>query len=201
MTTPQDVLITSLDVPSSRPVESGDLSLVLAGAELIDLLGDGSVTLDGELVVPGLARTPADRLLVDAASALVRRPPYESAQDWLWRRGEGLAAVYLAVMEEAGQVARRHRRILPGRPGPATATDTPARRRAAERWRSGDPVLTVLAGALGIQPGPAAAPPEISDDSVEAVLVTVGDAVVELDAVRQRRRIEQAAFDNIWRGG
>ncbi|MFI0897482.1 GPP34 family phosphoprotein [Streptomyces sp. NPDC020983] len=201
MTTPQDVLITSLDVPSSRPVETGDLSLVLAGAELIDLLGDGSVALDGELIVPGLARTPADRLLVDAASALVRRPPYESAQDWLWRRGEGLAAVYLAVMEEAGQVARRHRRILPGRPGPATATDTPARRRAAERWRSGDPVLTVLAGALGIQPGPAAAPPVIGDDSVEAVLATVGDAVVELDAVRQRRRIEQAAFDNIWRGG
>ena len=32
------------------------------------------------------------------------------------------------------------------------------------------------------------------------VLATVGDAVMELDAVRQRRDIEQAAFDNVWRG-
>ncbi|NUS11629.1 MAG: GPP34 family phosphoprotein [Streptomyces sp.] len=200
MTTPQDVLITTLDVPSNRPVESGDLSLVLAGAELLDLLGDGTVTLDGDRIVPGIARTPADRLLADAASALVRRLPYESVEDWLWRRGEGLSAIYLAVMEEAGQITRRHRRMLPGRPGPATAADTPVRRRAAERWRSGDPVLTVLAGTLGIQPGPAAEPPEIGNEAVEAVLVTVGDAVVELDAVRQRRTIEKAAFDNIWRG-
>lgn len=198
MTTPQDVLITTLDVPSGRPVEAGDLSLALAGAELVDLIADGTVTLDGELIVPGVAAAPADRLLAGAASALVRRLPYETVEDWLWRRGEGLSAVYLAAMEEDGLVTRRHRRI--GGPGPATAADTPVRRAAADRWRSGDPVLTVLAGALGIEPGPAAEPPEIADEAVETVLVAVGDAVVELDGVRQRRTIEQAAFDNIWRG-
>lgn len=200
MTTPQDVLLTTLDVPSERPVEAGDLSLALAGAELVDLLADGSVTLDGELIVPGIAPAPADRLLAGAASALVRRLPYETVADWLWRRGEGLSAVYLTVMEEDGLITRRHRRMHPGSPGPATAADTSLRHAAADRWRAGDPVLTVLAGTLGIQPGPAAEPPGITDEAVETVLVAVGDAVVELDAVRQRRAVEQAAFDNIWRG-
>lgn len=40
MTTPQDLFLVSVDVPGARPVEQGDLSLALAGAELIDLLGD-----------------------------------------------------------------------------------------------------------------------------------------------------------------
>ncbi|MYS50602.1 GPP34 family phosphoprotein, partial [Streptomyces sp. SID6013] len=31
-------------------------------------------------------------------------------------------------------------------------------------------------------------------------LAAVHDAVVELAATRQRRSIEEAAFDNIWRG-
>lgn len=37
-------------------------------------------------------------------------------------------------------------------------------------------------------------------DGVEAVLAAVGTAELELAAVRQRRDVEQAAFDNIWRG-
>jgi hypothetical protein len=32
-----------------------------------------------------------------------------------------------------------------------------------------------------------------------AVLATVSGAVVELDSVRQRKTVEDAAFDNIWR--
>ncbi|MEU5247025.1 GPP34 family phosphoprotein, partial [Streptomyces asoensis] len=36
-------------------------------------------------------------------------------------------------------------------------------------------------------------------DAVGTVLAAVGDAVTELEAVRQRRSIEDAAFDNIWR--
>ncbi|MFG2194995.1 GPP34 family phosphoprotein [Streptomyces sp. NPDC048639] len=37
-------------------------------------------------------------------------------------------------------------------------------------------------------------------DSVEEVLAEVNDALLELETVRQRRDVEQAAFDNIWRG-
>lgn len=201
MTTAQDLLFVTLDVTAEGPVEAGDLSLALAGAELVDLLADGTVTLDGELIVPGLAHAPADRLLADAATALVRQRPFERVEDWLWRRGEGLSAAYLTVMEDAGQVARSRRRLLPGDPGSATALDTPARRGAAERRASREPVLSALAGTLGLASvGDGEEAPEIGDEAAEAVLAAVGDALVELDGVRQRRRIEQAAFDNIWRG-
>ena len=40
----------------------------------------------------------------------------------------------------------------------------------------------------------------VADDAVETVLATVHDALMELEAVRQRRAIEKAAFDNVWRG-
>lgn len=200
MTTAQDLLFVTLDATGEGHVESGDLSLALAGAELVDLLGDGTVTLDGELIVPGLAKGPADRLLADAAAALVRQRPFERVEDWLWRRGEGLSAAYLTVMEEAGQVTRTHRRLLPGDPGSATPLDSPARRGAAERWASGEALLAGLGSTLGLAPGTEEEPVEIGDDAAETVLAAVGEAVVELDGVRQRRRIEQAAFDNIWRG-
>lgn len=210
MTTSQDLLIVAMDVESGRPVESGDLSLALAGAELVDLLDDGLVTLDGDLIVPSEGRTPDDRLLAEAAAALVRQRPYESVEDWLWRRGRALSAAYLAVLEAAGQITRKHRRVLPGRPGPAEVVDSPARHRATERWASGEPVLAILAEALGIRADSAKADsaeaesakpaPAVTDEALVNVLATVGDAVAELGAVRQRRIIEQAAFDNIWRG-
>ncbi|MFD7694146.1 hypothetical protein [Streptomyces sp. NPDC059805] len=38
------------------------------------------------------------------------------------------------------------------------------------------------------------------DDALSTVLASVGDAVAELEAVRLRRGVEDAAFDNIWRG-
>jgi hypothetical protein len=200
MTTAQDLLFVALDAVAEGPVEGGDLSLALAGAELLDLLGDGTVTLDGELIVPGLAHAPADRLLADASTALVRQRPFERVEDWLWRRGEGLSAAYLTVMEDAGQVTRTRRRVLPGDPGSARALDTPARQSAAQRWAAGEPLLAALAGTLGLTSGEDAEEPEIADEAAETVLAAVGGAVVELDGVRQRRRIEQAAFDNVWRG-
>lgn len=40
----------------------------------------------------------------------------------------------------------------------------------------------------------------MTDDAVTTVLAAVNDAVMELEAVRQRRSIENAAFANLWRG-
>lgn len=140
MTTPQDLLIVAMDVESSRPVETGDLSLVLAGAELVDLLGEGLVTLDGDFLVPEVGRTPGDRLLAEAAAALVRQLPYESVEDWLWRRGRALSAAYLAELESQGQVTRKHRRLLPGLLGSRRAgrlRGPPPRRRALAGARAG----------------------------------------------------------------
>ncbi|CAM5402649.1 GPP34 family phosphoprotein [Streptomyces violaceorubidus] len=68
MTTAHDLTIVSLEVPSDYPVERGDLSLALAGAELIDLLEAGTVTLDGLLLRPGSPSGSGDRLLDDAAA-------------------------------------------------------------------------------------------------------------------------------------
>ncbi|MGW0208067.1 GPP34 family phosphoprotein [Streptomyces sp. NPDC003233] len=197
MTTPQDLFLVSLDVPGEHPVEPGDLSLALAGAELIDLLGARALTLDGERIVPGPVLTTGDRMLDEAGAALVREEPYETVEDWLWRRGEGLATAYRDVLDTSGQLSgKRHR--WPHRADKAAAADTPARRHAADRWWSREPVLTGLAATLGIQ-GERPPEEEPGEEAVVTVLLAVGDAVTELGAVRERRRIENAAFDNIWR--
>jgi hypothetical protein len=190
MTTPRDLVIVALEGEPSPPVERGDLSLALAGAELIDLLAAEAVRLDGERIVP-----------VSGASddSLVRQPPYESVEDWLWRRGRGLADLYLASLEADGHLTRERRRRPFHTPSPPVPTDSPARRAAAGRLASHDPVLTALASAAGVPDTPPAESPAIPDDSVATVLGAVHDAVTELQAVRQRRAIEQAAFDNIWR--
>ncbi|WP_372346668.1 hypothetical protein [Streptomyces sp. KL116D] len=41
---------------------------------------------------------------------------------------------------------------------------------------------------------------DLDDDATVTVLAAVGNAVMELEAVRQRRSVENAAFDNVWRG-
>ncbi|MEU5524909.1 GPP34 family phosphoprotein [Streptomyces sp. NPDC047860] len=200
MTTSQDLYIVTLDVPSSRPVEQGDLSLALAGAELVDLIEAQALTLDGDLIVPGPQWTMADRLLNDAVSALTRQTPYESVEDWLWRRGRDLSSAYLAVLEADGVVTRQRRHRLPFGAGNTALADTPARRRATERWSSGDPVLAGFAAALRIPDQPGEDAGDFDNEAIETVLAAVNGAVTELEAVRQRRNIEQAAFDNIWRG-
>ncbi|MFF9090228.1 GPP34 family phosphoprotein [Streptomyces sp. NPDC014991] len=199
MTTPQDLFLVTLDVPGEHPVEQGDLSLALAGAELIDLLGVRALTLDGERIVPGPVLTTGDRLLDEAGAALVREGPHERVEDWLWRRGEGLAVAYHDTLQAAGQLdGKSGHRWLPRRGGAAAPADTAARRHASDRWESRDPVLAGLATVLGIQDDrPAGAEP--GDEAVVTVLAAVGDAVRELEAVRERRRIENIAFDNIWR--
>lgn len=199
MTTPQDLLFVTLDVPGTHPVEQGDLSLALAGAELVDLLSAESVSLDGERILPGLVPATEDRLLNEAGAALVREAPYETVEDWLWRRGRGLASAYVTVLEAAGRLAGRRHRWMPRGSGRPVPVDSPARRAAADRWASHEPVLAGLAAALGIPAEAAGTSAEPDDEAVLTVLAVVHDAVQELEGVRQRRRIEDAAFDNIWR--
>jgi hypothetical protein len=207
MSTARDLLIITTTVPSDRPVEQGDLSLALAGAELLDLLDAGVVTLDADdLIVPGAPEdAAADRLPGEALAALVREPPYESVEDWLWRRGQGLAADYRARAAQDEPAVRRRRRLL-DRAEPAEPAASPAREEAASRWAAGDSVLTGLAAALGIRGVPAAEAGgngdedvPAADDVLAAVLSAVNEAVTELEGVRQRRSVETAAFDNIWR--
>ncbi|MFG2679697.1 GPP34 family phosphoprotein [Streptomyces sp. NPDC048392] len=199
MTTAHDLTVVSLEAPSEYPVERGDLSLALAGAELVDLLEAETVSLDGLLLRPVSPSPSGDRLL-DAAASSVTGEPAESVEDWLWRRGRGLAAEYLAAAGAQDAGRRRPRwtvRRTADRPAPA---DPAARRQATERWSSGDPVLVGLAAAVGIRHESADQVGDPEDDGIAAVLATVNDAVVELAAIRQRRSIEEAAFDNIWRG-
>ncbi|MFF3905702.1 GPP34 family phosphoprotein [Streptomyces sp. NPDC001848] len=200
MTTARDLLIVALDAAPGRSAEPGDLSLALAGAELLDLRDARALTLDGDLVVPGDPPVTDDRLVREAAATLVRRTPYETVEDWLWRRGRGLSSAYLAAFEDEGLLERQHRRLLPSWTGEAVLADSAARRRAADRWAEDEPVLAALATALGIRETPAGELPDETDAAVTTVLAAVDDAVTELTAVRQRRAIEKAAFDNIWRG-
>ncbi|WP_327418998.1 GOLPH3/VPS74 family protein [Streptomyces sp. NBC_01233] len=210
MTTPRDLLIIAMDTGSSSSVEQGDLSLALAGAEVIDFLAARAISLDGDHIVPGDRTALADRLLEEAAGSLVREAPYESVADWLWRRGRGLSAAYRAELEAEGQLVRQGRRGISFRAGELALVDSPDRRRAADRLASDEPVLASLVGAVrvggertGDSPdvGDAADSVDVADDAVATVLAAVNDALVELAAVRQRRAIEDAAFDNIWRGG
>ncbi|OXY90760.1 GPP34 family phosphoprotein [Streptomyces diastatochromogenes] len=202
MSTARDLLIVALDVPSGRPVEQGDLSLALAGAELVDLMDAEAVRLDDERIVPGLQPATGDRLLDAAGAALARQAPYESVEDWLWRRGRGLAAAYADDLEERGRAAGGERHHwLPWRSGDEGApADSPERRHATDRWASREPVLVGLAAALGIPEGaPEQAPEDLPGDATVTVLAAVNGALTELEAVRQRRRIEKDAFDNVWR--
>ncbi|MGW6237361.1 GOLPH3/VPS74 family protein [Streptomyces sp. NPDC055094] len=259
MTTARDLMITAMDVTPDPPA-AGELSLALAGAELIDLLAAEAIRLDGDRIVPGHRPAIADRLLDQAAESLAREAPYETVADWLWRRGLGLAPAYLSALETDGQLTRQRRGLLPFRTGRTALVDSPDRRLAGDRWATQEPILVALATAVGIRDGEtdetdeasdtgtqdtaapdtetpgnetpgneatpgdeatpdneapdttasgAAAPgtdvadtetPDTADDAVETVLVAVNEALLELEAVRQRRSIEQDAFDNVWRG-
>ncbi|MEN8651457.1 GPP34 family phosphoprotein [Streptomyces sp. 21So2-11] len=199
MSTARDLLIVTLGKEPDAPVARGDLSLALAGAELIDLVRAGTVTLDGDRIVPGLRPATGDRLLDEAATAVVGQEPYESAEDWLWRRGRDLSSAYLTALEKEGLLTRARGRLIPVPTGRRTLADSPARHAAEERRASGEPVFAALTAAVGIGEEPAEGSWDHTDDAVVAVLAAVGDAVTELEAVRQRRTIENAAYDNIWR--
>ncbi|WP_127354806.1 GOLPH3/VPS74 family protein [Actinacidiphila soli] len=203
MTTPRDLLIVAMDRPSSRSVERGDLSLALAGAELIDLLGAHAVRLDGDHIVPNLRRSVDDHLLDEAASSFAQQEPYDSVDDWLWRRGRGLSATYLAALEAEGQLTRqRHHRWMPFRAGEMVLVDSPARRRAGARWAADEPDVAALAVAIGVSDKRTEDSPSVADDAVMTVLTAVTDALAELADERQRRsqRRDEAAKTNYRRG-
>lgn len=199
MTTPHDLFTIALQTPPERPVGQGDLSLALAGAELIDLIAVEAVALDDDLIRPGLQPVMDDQLLGAAASALVRQEPYERVEDWLWRRGRDLSASYQRVFEEDGLLTRARRGRLSFGAEHVELVDTPARQRAQSRWEEDEPVLRALAVAIGIRRRPSEDGPGTGDEAVTTVLAAVNDAVMELEAVRQRRTIENAAFANVWR--
>ncbi|MEU9213215.1 GPP34 family phosphoprotein [Streptomyces sp. NPDC048415] len=200
MTTARDLFIIAIDKEPSRPVGQGDLSLALAGAEVIDLLGDEAIELDGDRMVPARQPTTDDQLLGQAAASLHRQVPYERVEDWLWRRGRDLSTAYLTALEESGQLTRQRRSRLSFSADQMTLADSPARRRAMSRWASDEPVLAALAAVVGIHGEQTSDSPSPVDDAVTTVVAAVHDAVMELEAVRQRRAIENAAFSNIWRG-
>ncbi|MCA1218652.1 GPP34 family phosphoprotein [Streptomyces sp. 8L] len=203
MTTPRDLLLIAIDSSPTGRVESGELSLALAGAELLDLLAAGAATLDeGNRIVPG----PAHGLpgpLDDAASALVRRSPYESVAEWLWRRGRDLSAHYLDALEREGLLVRQRRRWPFLTPGRRTLVDSRDRTSARARWTSGDPVLAFLAQDAGIsaEPPRADSPPAFGTAET-SVFAALDGASAELAAERGRRgaRLEEAAAENRRRG-
>lgn len=204
MTTPRDLLIVAMDMPSGHTVERGDLSLALAGAEAVDLLAAGAIRLEDGRIVPGPVRELGDALLDDAATTVAARPPYEPVGEWLWRRGRGLAGAYLDAMEAAGLVTREARRRWLVRSTRLTLVDSAARSRAGHRRAADEPVLAGLADTIGIA-GPyrgEVAPPPVADSAVTAVLDAVTDAVAELSEERERRdrRLTDAAVDNVRRG-
>ncbi|MGW3137702.1 GPP34 family phosphoprotein, partial [Streptomyces sp. NPDC001139] len=115
MTTARDLAIVALDVAADTPVEQGDLSLALAAAEVFDLVGAKALVLDGDRILPSAQSPTGDRLLDEAAAALVRQEPYESVEDWLWRRGRGLSSRSRACGRGLGQAG--HHRQHAGRAG------------------------------------------------------------------------------------
>jgi len=200
MTTARDLAIVALDVAADKPVEQGDLSLALAGAEVFDLIEAKALVLDDDRIRPSAQSPTGDRLLDQAAAALVRQEPYESVEEWLWRRGRGLSSAYVDDMERIGLTTRSKGRRIPLPTGRTVLVDSAARSAATDRWAAGEPVLTALAAAAGIGDEPAEDTEELAGDAATAVLAAVGDAVMELEGVRQRKAIEDAAFDNVWRG-
>ncbi|MEU5518442.1 GPP34 family phosphoprotein [Streptomyces griseoaurantiacus] len=187
--------------PGADPaIEQGDLSLALAGAELIDLLGLGAVRLAGARILPVAPARTEDSMLVEAASEVVQDDSHETVESWLWRRGNGLAARYRAALGAGGSAAPAHSSRNPFRRARPVSVDPRVLGEATERLETGDPVLAGLAASAGVR----AAPPDEAltglgaDETV--VLAEVHQAVTRLAGERQRRSIEQDAFDNVWRG-
>ncbi|MEU6290961.1 GPP34 family phosphoprotein [Streptomyces sp. NPDC046988] len=202
MSTARELTLIVVGLPADRAVEPGDLSLALAGAEAADLLAGGRLALDGDRLVPGDGPASDARLLEEAFAALVRRQPRETVEHWLWRRGEGLAEAYATDLRRAGLLVHPHRHGLRLRSAAVEPADSPEYRRARDRLVSGEPVLAGLlalltAGETTADSGGGSPAP---DDSVSTVLAAVGNAVTELEAARLRRDVEEAGFDNIWRG-
>jgi hypothetical protein len=226
MTTARDLLTVTIDMPSSLSVERGDLSLGLAGAELTDLLRVGAATVDRGRIVPGRKMPHTDPLLGEAAAAMSRTLPFETVDDWLWRRGRGLPAAYLAAFTDEGRLTRqRQRRWLVFGGSRMVLVDSAERRRAGHRWAADEPVLVALATTIGVtgsRPDPSPPPPdpsvevraplpadlppdlaaEVPNPDIAEVLSAVVHAVAELSEERRRRanRLKDAHATTLRRG-
>ncbi|MFE0358897.1 GPP34 family phosphoprotein [Streptomyces nigra] len=181
------------------PPEPGDLSLSLAGAELVDLVDLQAVLLDDGRLLPAASPRIQDDLLLEAASTIVRDAPYETVEQWLWRRGRDLAARYRRALEAtvSGTPAHSSRRSFRrSRPLPVVP---PAVDRALGRMTDGRPVVVALAAAARIVEAADETLGELDPDEA-AVVGAVHQAVTRLAAERQRRSIERVGFDDIARG-
>ncbi|MFE2626876.1 GPP34 family phosphoprotein [Streptomyces sp. NPDC059374] len=139
MNTARDLAIVALDLARDQRVEQGELSLALAAAEVFDLLDAGALTLAEDRMAPNAQAPTGDRLLDEAATALVRQEPYESVEDWLWRRGRGLSAAYAEDLEQTGTMSKSRGFRLPLRAARTVPGDPAARQRAEDRWTAPQP--------------------------------------------------------------
>ncbi|MER7738319.1 GPP34 family phosphoprotein [Streptomyces sp. NPDC096538] len=196
MTTAHDLAALAAAPGTDPAPDRGDLSLVLAGAELLDLADARAVVLGAERITPVVAPHDVDPMLMEAASEITREPPYETVESWLWRRGAGLAARYGAAVEAAEpyRPPRSHRRPF-HRPRPVVSPLVV--RHGVDRLRAGDPLFVGLAAAAGMAEAPADVFGSLADDET-AVLAAIHQAITQLAAERQRRSAQQGAFDNIW---
>ncbi|WP_328863230.1 GPP34 family phosphoprotein [Streptomyces sp. NBC_00306] len=198
MTTPKNLLMITIEVAPGHPVHPADLSLSLAGAQLVDLLEAGAIGLDKRHVVPGWQPVPPDRFLWEAATSLELTRPYQLVSDWLSSREDTLAAAYTAALEADGLAIRQRPRKHPFRRRELVLVDSPARREAVERWSASEPVLATLAGFIGIRrEGQQGSPREVRGP-VATILSAVQGAHVELEAERTERIITQAKLYEVW---
>ncbi|WP_225805611.1 hypothetical protein [Streptomyces sp. NK15101] len=61
-------------------------------------------------------------------------------------------------------------------------------------------VLAALASVVGIGGGSSDVEPGLDDEAATTVVAAVRDAVMALEAVRQRRTVGNASFAHVWRG-
>lgn len=177
--------------------ESADAAHGAGAPDDLDDLDEADEADDAEPPAP-----EGDGLLAGARAALRRRLPYETVEDWLWRRGRGLLDTYLDAFESEGRLTReRRRRWGLFSAGRMVLVDSPERRRAAYRWSADEPVLLAFAGAIGAGTMQDSVP-EPADPAVGAVLAALAEAVAELGEERRRRarRRDEARVTTLRRG-
>ncbi|MGI5397489.1 GPP34 family phosphoprotein [Streptomyces sp. CA-251251] len=185
--------------PDADPgLEEGDLSLALAGAELLDLAGVQAVLLVSDRILPMVSPRHVDPMLAEAASKIVQDSPYETVESWLWRRGRDLAARYRAAVEVTAPGDSTWSYRHPFRRGHPVVVNPFVLRHGIDRLEAGEPLLVSLAAAAGLAEAPANEVDGFTDDEA-FILAEVHRAVTQLAAERQRRSVEQGAYDNIWR--
>ncbi|WP_406387413.1 GPP34 family phosphoprotein [Streptomyces sp. NBC_00887] len=190
--------MVTMDVPTSTPVDQEDLSLVLAAAELIDLLKVRVVGLESRHIVPGPHGVPAEHFLEQAAATLQLTEPYELIGDWLWRRDRALARSYTEALETDKLAAWQRPAGHRFRRREFTLIDSPARREAAERWAAADHVLVALAEAVGIKRDDRPSSANVVDSSVATVLSALGGTLVRLKSAQREEHHRQGKFDDGW---